>query len=135
MIMKMKKFIFLLLMGLFLFLCGCVVLTITEELENPFVITMTWNGETLIPDQETGELPEQILDGDGAVVRARIADEDGKIVIPEIYEWYLKGELIQEGTEELYLDSTLEVGIYWLDLIVGKGEILSSEQLDFVVVQ
>lgn len=122
-------------MGLFLFLFGCVVLTITEELENPFVITMTWNGETLIPDQDTGELPEQILDGNGAVVSACIFDEDGKIVIPEIYEWYLKGELIQEGAEEIYLDSTLGVGVYWLDLIVGKGEILSSEQLDFVVVQ
>ena len=60
-------------------------------------------------------------------------DENGKTVVPKIYEWYLKGELFEDGEDTVFLKGTLEIGTYWLDLIVGTDEVLSSEQVEFVV--
>jgi hypothetical protein len=131
----MKKVVFTLLIIMVLLSFGCVVIPITEELENPFIITISWNGDMLELDPDTGELPIQILDEKGAVVQATVNDEYGNLVIPEIYEWYLKGILIEDGDDTIYLDNTLQIGTYWLDLIVGKGAILSSEQVDFIVVK
>jgi len=129
----MKKVIVLLFIVIIILLfSNCAVITITEDLENPFIITFTWNGETLVPDSETGELPVQTLDENGAEVKALVADENGKNVVPDIYEWYLKGELFEDGEDTIFLNGTLEIGIYWLDLIVGEDEILSSEQVEFV---
>jgi hypothetical protein len=133
--MKNVKFpllTWLIIIGIVLFFCGCVVVNITEDLQNPYLITMTWNGETLVPDPETGELPVQTLDENGVEVKALVTDENGKIVVPDIYEWYLKGELFEEGEDTVFLNGTLEIGTYWLDLIVGEDEILSSEQVEFV---
>lgn len=112
---------------------SCAVITIVEDLENPFNITFTWNDVTLLPDSDTGELPVQTLDDDGAVVQASVTDEDGNPVVTKMYEWYLNGELFEEGEDIVFISGTLEIGTYWLDLIVGKGEILSSEQVEFVM--
>jgi hypothetical protein len=139
---KMRKITFSLLIGISIVLLfsGCVIVTITDDLQNPFIITMTWyygenaeKGETLLPDPETGELPVQTLEGNGAVVEATVEDEYGAPVIDATYEWYLNGELKQTGKNNMYeISGTLEIGSYWLDLVVGKGEVLSSEHLEFV---
>jgi hypothetical protein len=132
---KMKKVIYLLLIGIgmVLLFSGCVVVTITEDLQNPFLITMTWNGKVLEPDSESGRLPIQTFNLNGAVITATVTDEYGDPVLPDVYEWYLKGELIEEWHDNtVVLDDTLEMGMYWLDIIVGKGTIISSEQLEFI---
>jgi hypothetical protein len=130
----MLKIIFPLFIALLLLICGCAILTITADLENPLLITLTWNGETLETDPATGKLPGQILDTDGAVVRASITDEYGNPVIPESYEWYLKGEFYEDG-DTILLDNTMGIGVYWLDIIVKNDTILSSEQVEFVILE
>jgi hypothetical protein len=138
-VMNMKKIIFsiLIIAVIVMLFSGCMVVTITEDMQNPFIITMTWyygeKGETLLPDPETGQLPVQTLDVKGAVVEATVEDEYGHPVIDATYEWYLNGELKQKGEKNTYeLSGTLERGSYWLNIIVGKGEILSSEHIEFV---
>lgn len=132
----MKKIIFSVLIGIIIFfLLGCVNFLITTDLENPFVITILWNDVELVPDPDTGELPLQMLDADGAVVTALVFDENGVPVVPEIYEWYLRGELIKQNSDTITLDNSPGIGSYWLDIIVGKDTILSSEQVEFIIIE
>ena len=134
--MRMKKIIFSVLIGIIIFfLLGCVNFLITTDLENPFVITILWNDVELVPDPDTGELPLQMLDADGAVVTALVFDENGVPVVPEIYEWYLRGELIKQNSDTITLDNSPGIGSYWLDIIVGKDTILSSEQVEFIIIE
>jgi len=134
--MRMKKIIFSVLIGIIIFfLLGCVNFLITTDLENPFVITILWNDVELVPDPDTGELPLQMLDADGAVVTALVFDENGVPVVPEIYEWYLRGELIKQNADTVTLDNSPGIGSYWLDIIVGKDTILSSEQVEFIIIE
>jgi hypothetical protein len=136
-VIKMKKllFSFLIVTGIVLLFSGCVVVTITEDLQNPFLITMTWDGETLEPD-DTGQLPVQTLDEEGAVVEATVIDEYGDPVFCATYEWYLNGELIEDGKDKSFdLSGTLEIGSYCLDFIVKKDTILSSEHVEFIKVE
>lgn len=134
--MRMKKIIFTVLIGITIFfLLGCVNFLITTDLENPFVITILWNDVELVPDPDTGELPLQMLDADGAVVTALVFDENGVPVVPEIYEWYLRGELIKQNVDTVTLDNSPGIGSYWLDIIVGKDTILSSEQVEFIIIE
>ena len=134
--MRMKKIIFTVLIGITIFfLLGCVNFLITTDLENPFVITILWNDVELVPDPDTGELPLQMLDADGAVVTALVFDENGVPVVPEIYEWYLRGELIKQNSDTITLDNSPGIGSYWLDIIVGKDTILSSEQVEFIIIE
>jgi hypothetical protein len=132
---SMKKFLFSILIGLFLFIFGCQIFLITPELENPFIITLYWNDRELMPDPDTGELPVQNLDESGAVVEAEVTDEYGEKVIPEVYEWYISGELIKQGVNSVFLDNSMGIGNYWLDVIVGKDSILSSEHVDFIIME
>jgi len=130
----MKKFIFSILIGagIVLLFSGCVVVTITEDLQNPFIITIRWNDVELEPDTKTGQLPVQTLDEKGAVVEAIVKDEYGNTVFDATYEWYLNGERVEEWNDsKIELSGTMANGFYWLDLIVGKGEILSSERVEF----
>ena len=129
----MKGTFYIVLISLLFFLCGCVVFSITSDMENPFVLTLIWNGETLTPDPETGDLPVQTINGESVMVQVMVEDENGNMITPELYEWYLTGELIAEGNDTVYIDKSLEIGVYWLDVIVGKGDVLSSEQVDFIV--
>jgi len=132
----MKKIIITVLIGIIIFfLLGCVNFLITTDLENPFVITILWNDVELVPDPDTGELPLQMLDADGAVVTALVFDENGVPVVPEIYEWYLRGELIKQNSDTITLDNSPGIGSYWLDIIVGKDTILSSEQVEFIIIE
>jgi len=134
--MRMKKIIITVLIGIIIFfLLGCVNFLITTDLENPFVITILWNDVELVPDPDTGELPLQMLDADGAVVTALVFDENGVPVVPEIYEWYLRGELIKQNSDTITLDNSPGIGSYWLDIIVGKDTILSSEQVEFIIIE
>lgn len=132
---SMKKFLFSILIGLFLFIFGCQIFLIIPELENPFIITLYWNDQELMPDPDTGELPVQNLDESGAVVEAEVTDEYGEKVIPEVYEWYISGELIKQGVNSVFLDNSMGIGNYWLDVIVGKDSILSSEHVDFIIME
>jgi hypothetical protein len=132
---RMKKLFSSILICSLLFLFGCVNFIISPELENPFIITLYWNGQELEPDQDTGELPVQTMDENGAHVQAEVTDEFDETVKPATYEWYLQGELIEQGVNEIFIDSSREIGYYWLDIIVGKGEILSSEHVDFKIVE
>ena len=130
----MKKLIFSILIGagIFLLFSGCVVVTITEDLQNPFIITIKWNDVELETDTKTGQLPVQTLDEKGAVVEAIVEDEYENPVFDATYEWYLNGELVEawDGSK-IELNGTMANGFYWLDLIVGKGVILSSERVEF----
>ena len=51
----MNKLIFSILIwaGIVLLFSGCVVVTITEDLQNPFIITIKWNDVELEPDTKT----------------------------------------------------------------------------------
>jgi len=110
-----------------------MTVVITPELENPFVITMRWNDEVLVPDTDTGDLPIQSLTKEGAEVEATVKDENGDIVIPGRYEWYLQDELLSCQDKTINIPGTLEPGFYQLILIVKKESILSSECIKFSV--
>lgn len=120
-------------LGTILFFSGCVFVTITPELENPFIITVYWNGEPLVPDTESGVLPTKTLGEKGAEIHASVKDEKGNHVVPETFEWYLKGELKYEGVDTIFVENTLDRGTYWIDILVKEGLILSSEHVKFVV--
>lgn len=52
------------------------------------------------------------------------------------YQWYLKGNPISgEIGNTITIGETLEPGTYWLDLVVIKDSILSSEGIVFEVIQ
>jgi hypothetical protein len=52
---------------------------------------------------------------------------------PDFMQWYLNWELLVGETSESITLSSLDQGIYHLDLIVRKGDISSSETLEFRV--
>ena len=102
---------------------GCLVIEVLPELENPFMITFSGAREYLPQDTEME-------------IKAHTADEYGNEIIPESYEWYLNGEIVPEAKEDtITVGPSLELGIYWLDLIVKKDLILSSERVIFEVVE
>jgi hypothetical protein len=125
-----KVFIILLVMMVpLLATTGCLVVSITEDMQNPFTLTVTWDGTVLVTDQDTGSLPVQTLNEKGAVVSVSVKDERGDTVVPETYEWYINDELILTGKESVFIDGSRASGT--LSVIVGQGEVLSSEQVFF----
>jgi hypothetical protein len=116
-------------MVLLLALTGCLVVSITEDMQNPFTVTINWDGTALVPEPDTGSLPLQTLDENGAVVSVSVKDERGSTVVPETYEWYINDELILTGSDTVVIDGSRASGT--LSVIVGQGEILSSEQVLF----
>ena len=117
----MKKINIILIGVLLLLVPGCLILEITPELDNPFIITFTG----VMEDLPLGEEME---------ITANITDENGIDVIPDSYEWYLDGELIpDQNGDTIWIGNTLELGVYWLDLIVTKDSILSSDRVIFEV--
>lgn len=117
-------------------LSGCAVVTVIEDLQNPFLITITWDGTELTPDA-AGELPSQCYSqSDAVVVEVAVSDEFGCDVVPESCEWYLEDELIEKDTDSVELAGTLAVGVvHQLNVLVKKGAILSSESVQFQVIE
>ena len=116
--------VILLIIGIVVLLfSGCLVIDVVPELENPFIITFSGAREYL---------PQ----GDEMEVTAHTVDEYGVEILPESYEWYLNGEMIPEEEDDtVKVGSSLELGLYWLDLVVQKDFILSSERVIFEVVE
>ncbi len=118
----MKKINIILIGVLLLLVPGCLILEITPELDNPFIITFSGVREELPLDEEME-------------IAANTTDENGIDVIPDSYEWYLDGELIPDQNGNMIrIGRTLELGVYWLDLIVTKDSILSSDRVIFEVI-
>jgi hypothetical protein len=135
----MKKIFFsLIIISSLVFFFGCAVIDITVDLQNPYLITIKWDdGEIreLIPDPVTGELPIQTLDTVSAGVEAFVTDENGNSVDDiRTYDWYLNGALFTRG-KKITIENTLEVGTYQLSLLVAKGSIVSSVQIQFIVIK
>ena len=102
---------------------GCLIIDVIPELENPFIITFSG-------------VREYLPQGTEMKITAHTIDEYGYEIIPESYEWYLNGEEIPDAEDDtVQVGPSLELGIYWLDLIVQKDRILSSERVIFWVVE
>jgi hypothetical protein len=129
-------FILSVVAGMGVLLSGCAVVTVIEDLQNPFLITITWDGTELSPDA-AGELPSQCYSqSDAVVVEVAVSDEFGCDVVPESCEWYLEDELIEKDTDSVELAGTLAVGVvHQLNVLVKKGAILSSESVQFQVIE
>ena len=95
---------------------GSVELDIALSLDNP--ITITFSGE-----QPT------IVEGSSMTVTATL-DPTGT---PDSYQWYLNGAAESGGWPSITTGSALGPGNYWLDLVVKRGDILSSDYVLFQV--
>jgi hypothetical protein len=96
---------------------GGLELEIITEMENPIEITFS------------GAL-ELLPSGSNMTVFASTSEP------VDSYQWYLKGTPINgETSDTITIGETLEPGTYWLDLVVVKGSILSSQGVVFEVVQ
>jgi hypothetical protein len=96
---------------------GGLELEIITEMENPIEITFSGAMEFL-------------PSGTNMTVSASTSEP------VDSYQWYLKGDPINGETgNTITIGETLEPGTYWLDLVVIKGSILSSEGIVFEVVQ
>jgi hypothetical protein len=132
---KIRQIVYYIGPAIFLFLIGCVVIPITTELENPFILQINWDKKNLYPD-DTGELPLQIIRNESVTVIVSVFDEyENRVIFDDldIFEWYLNGELFDEDKDTITLPHSLDKGTYWLDIIVGKDSILSSEHVRFRV--
>jgi len=111
------------------------VIPITAELENPFIITVSWDKQELIP--ENGELPPQTLYKESVSVHASVFDEyENPLSLEDldIFEWYVNGQpVVEYKTDTITIEKPQSKGTYWLDIIVGKDLILSSEHVRFTV--
>ena len=107
--------------ALLFILSGCVIM-IDPELDNPYEITLSGVRE-LLPY------------GEEMTVTATVADEFGKKVRPDRYEWFLRGSPLAEESDTITLGSDLETGLYELDLIVTKDGVPSSQGASFEVVE
>jgi hypothetical protein len=89
---------------------GGLQLEITPDMQNPIEIGFNV--------AESVQLPPG---GEVTVVATTSEAVDG-------YQWYLQGvPLAGETTDTVTIGSGLEAGTYWLDLVVVKGGVLSSE--------
>jgi hypothetical protein len=95
---------------------GSLELDIGEDLQNPIVI------------QFSGQQSSLPLGTDMVVVAT-------PSVVPDSYRWYLNGSEVTGATSNsITVGSALGVGSYRLDVIIRKGNILSSEYLVFTIV-
>lgn len=94
---------------------GSLEVNITEDLQNPIDITLSGYWEDLGM-------------GESMTVSAAFSDT------PDSMQWYLNWQPVDgETSDAITLGSDLEQGIYHLDLMVEKGDILSSEGIEFRV--
>jgi hypothetical protein len=136
----MRNILFLLGSVGLVMLVGCAMVTITVDLDNPYPVTMIWNGEELAPDPGTDELPAQILEEGGAVVESLVKDACGKPIKPDSCEWYLNDALLKRevltrcsSSSKVVIEDNLGYGTYQLSLIAQKDKILSSVRLQIIV--
>jgi len=120
----MKKFLcaILLLICIPYILTGCLVLDIEPELQNPFTIRFDGARDTLHI-------------GENMTVTAIVRDEKGNEIVPDMYEWYLDGNQLSEGSNNVTVGDGLSPDRYTLDLMVVKDTVLSSESVGFEVVE
>jgi hypothetical protein len=134
---KLRQIVCYIIPAVLLFIVGCVVIPITAELENPFIIKVFWDEKELDPNPDTGEIPPQTFDKESVSVRASVFDEYEKHLSLDdldIFEWYINGQLVVEyKTDTITIEKPQSKGTYWLDIIVGKDTILSSEHVRFTV--
>jgi hypothetical protein len=96
---------------------GGLELEIITEMENPIEITFS------------GALEFLPLGSNMTVFASTSEPVDS-------YQWYLRGMPVSGETgNTITIGETLELGTYWLDLVVVKGSILSSEGIVFEVIQ
>lgn len=96
---------------------GNVQLNITSNLQNPLDISLSGQQSSLAL-------------GENMTVSATVSQT------PTSYQWYLNGvQLNNETSNIITIGSTLSIGSYWLDLLVGKDGILSSEGVAFMVTE
>ncbi|HEX3044374.1 MAG TPA: hypothetical protein VHY08_06435, partial [Bacillota bacterium] len=96
---------------------GGINLIITPDLQNP--IGISFNGQQ-----------DQLLIGSGMTITATTSET------VETYQWYLNGwPLSGETNSAITIGSSLGQGVYRLDLIVTKGNISSSETVNFRISQ
>jgi len=101
---------------------GFVEITVKEELENP--LTVTFSGSSRF-----------LLQGNNMTITATVTDENGNSITPDSYEWYLDGELlINETDNTITIGESLAPDTYYLDLVVTKGNIISSSTVVFEIV-
>ncbi len=88
-----------------------------DDLQNPIDITLSGMIENLLPGEEM-------------TVAAYTSEP------VDTYQWYLQGEPITDATtDSITLGSNLDAGVYWLDVLVQSGVVLSSEQTIFRILQ
>jgi len=117
----MKNYV-LIIFFLPFFITGCLVLTIEPEMNNPFIITLDGTKEVLQKGEEM-------------TITVSVTDENGAEVVPDSYEWYLQGAELPENDSTITIGSSLETGIYVLDIVITKASIMSSESFTFDVVE
>lgn len=95
---------------------GGLAVGVTPNMQNPVEVTLSGNAETL--DQ-----------GTNMTVSATVGESEAS------YQWYLKGEAIDGATEaEITIGENLDVGVYWLDVIVTTGDTVGSATAVFEVI-
>ena len=103
-------------------LASCLIIHIDEELNNPFQLKVEGAKDTL-------------QFGEKMTITVTVVDENGREVQPDTYEWYLQGTKLDENTNTITIGDNLEPSTYILDIIVVKGEILSSATITFTVLE
>jgi len=101
---------------------GFVEITVEEELENPLTISFSGSRRFL-------------LQGNNMDITATVTDENGNSITPDSYEWYLDGDLLTGETDNtITIGDSLAPDTYYLDLVVTKGNIISSSTIVFEIV-
>ncbi|HKJ69525.1 MAG TPA: lamin tail domain-containing protein, partial [bacterium] len=90
---------------------------VIDDLQNSIDITLSGMIENLLPGEEM-------------TVAANTSEP------VDAYQWYLQGEPITDATtDSITLGSNLDAGVYWLDVLVQSGVVLSSERTIFRILQ
>lgn len=92
---------------------GGLALTVVNGLDNPIEVTL--DGDESIPQGRTMQ-----------VTATTSESVDG-------YSWYLQGTPIGVGAPSIVVGEGLDVGHYWLSLVVTKGSVLGSGAWKFTV--
>lgn len=95
---------------------GGLTLTLVDGMQEPVDITLSGVIDTLVQGNEM----------------TVTANHNG---IADNYQWYLQGQdLTGENDNSITLGSSLNPGVYWLDVLVDIADVYSSEGVKFVVV-
>jgi hypothetical protein len=123
---------------------GTLTFDIIPDLQNPIEIAIEFDGTVLTPDPIDGSLPVQTVTfgTPSLVVAATYTDENGVSINAadlDMQEWYHRADeiLAANDSNTVTLGSQgmneLAVGTHWLDLLIQKGPVLSSQRVIYVV--